>query len=89
LSIDQITAIVENKRVIGRKKDILEVKNAIAVYDQLHELNPYSFDAFCKAHEILMNELIASPGKLSSKSVGIIKGSEVAYIAPKCEIIKP
>ena len=30
LTIEQITAIVENKRVIGPKKDILEVKNAVA-----------------------------------------------------------
>jgi Fic family protein len=89
LSIDQITAIVENKRVIGPKKDILEVKNALAVYEQLDKLNPYSFDSFCKAHEILMKELIAFPGKLRSKSVGIIKGTELAHIAPKSEMIKP
>ncbi len=43
LTIEQITAIVENKRVIGPKKDILEVKNAIAVYDYLDKLNPHSF----------------------------------------------
>jgi Fic family protein len=46
LTLEQITAIVENKRVIGPKKDILEVKNAIAVYNYLDQLNPYSFDSF-------------------------------------------
>ena len=57
LSIEQITAIVENKRVIGPKKDILEVKNAIAVYEYLDRLNPYSFNSFCEAHGLLMKEL--------------------------------
>ena len=89
LTIEQITAIVENKRVIGPKKDILEVKNAIAVYDHLDKLNPYSFDSFCEAHGILMNRLIESAGRLRSKSVGIVKGSEVAHIAPQSEMLNP
>ncbi len=89
LTVEQITAIVENKKVIGDKKDILEVKNAIAVYNHLDKLNPYKFESFCKAHEILMNGLIESPGKLRNQSVGIIKGSEVAHIAPPSEILTP
>ncbi len=89
LTIEQITAIIENKRVIGPKKDILEVKNAIAVYDYLDELNPHDFDSFCKAHGILMNGLIESAGRLRSKSVGIVKGSQVTHIAPPSEMLKP
>ncbi len=89
LTIEQITAIVENKRVIGPKKDILEVKNLIAVYDYLDKLNPYSFDSFCEAHGILMNGLIEFAGKLRHKSVGIVKGSGVAHIAPQSEMLKP
>lgn len=89
LTIEQITSIVENKRVIGPKKDILEVKNAIAVYDYLDNLNPCDFESFCEAHGILMKGLIESAGKLRSKSVGIVKGSEVAHIAPQSELLKP
>ncbi len=89
LTIEQITAIVENKSVIGLKKDILEVKNAIAIYNYLDKLNPYSFDSFCEAHGILMNGLIDSAGRLRNKSVGIIKGSAVAHIAPSSEMLKP
>jgi Fic family protein len=89
LTIEQITAIVENKRVLGPKKDILEVKNAIAVYDHLDKLNPFSFDSFCEAHEILMDGLVESAGRLRGKSVGIVKGSEVAHFAPPGEMLKP
>jgi Fic family protein len=35
LSLEQVTAIVENKRVFGPPKDIPEVVNAIRVYDRL------------------------------------------------------
>jgi Fic family protein len=89
LTIEQITAIIENKRVTGPKKDILEVKNAIAVYDDLDQLNPYSFASFCAAHAMLMNGLIPSAGKLRSTAVGIVKGSEVAHIAPPSDRLKP
>ena len=89
LTIEQITSIIENKHVIGPKKDILEVKNAIAVYNFIDKLDPYSFKSFCNAHAILMEGLIESPGKLRSKSVGIVKGSEVAHIAPQGEMLKP
>ena len=89
LTLEQITAIIENKSVIGSKKDILEVKNAIAVYDFLDKLNPYSFESFCEAHGILMNGLIENAGKLRNKSVGIVKGSEIAHIAPPSEMLKP
>lgn len=89
LTIEQITAIVENKRVVGPRKDIVEVKNAIAIYEHLDKLNPYNFDSFCEAHGILMKGLIESAGKLRSKSVGIVKGSEVAHIAPPSEMLKP
>ncbi|MCU4155845.1 Fic family protein [Carboxylicivirga sp. A043] len=89
LTLEQITAIVENKRVVGPKKDILEVKNAIEVYEYIDKLDPYSFDSFCEAHGILMNGLIDSAGKLRNKSVGIVKGEEVAHVAPSSEMLKP
>ena len=87
LSIEQITALIENKRIIGPKKDILEVKNAIAVYDYIEKLNPHKLDSFCEAHGILMKDLIESAGSLRNKSVGIIKGSEVSHIAPPSEML--
>ena len=89
LTIEQITAIVENKRVIGPQKDILEVKNAIAAYNYLHSLNPFSLESFCEAHVILMKELIESAGKLRNKSVGIVKGSKGTHIAPPSNMVKP
>lgn len=89
LSLEQITAIIENKRIIGPKKDILEVKNAIEVYNFLDKLNPYSFESFCEAHRILMNGLIENAGKLRTTSVGIVKGSKITHIAPPSEMLQP
>ncbi|MBE3086415.1 MAG: Fic family protein [Bacteroidetes bacterium] len=88
LSFEQITAILENKKVIAPQKDILEVKNAILVYDRLNEFNPNSLTSFCKAHGILMKGLIDNAGKIRSKSVGIIKGSVVTHVAPPGNMVR-
>lgn len=89
LTSDQITAIFENKRVIGPTKDILEAQNAILVYEHLDKWNPYSFDSFCDAHRMLMKGLIEAPGKIRRQSVGIVKGFDIAHIAPQSEMLTP
>ena len=58
LSIEQITAIIENKRVIGPRKDIIEVNNAIKAYEDLSKYNPSSLDSLCKGRKICMNGLV-------------------------------
>lgn len=85
LTEDQITAILENKRVLGSQKDINEVLNALKVYNQLSKLKFSSEKDYLKAHKILMNGLIENPGKYRTKGVGILKGSKVEHIAPPSE----
>lgn len=42
LSLEQVTAIINGKRVLGHPVEILEVKNASAAYEQLLSYNPLS-----------------------------------------------
>jgi Fic family protein len=85
LTQDQITAIIENKRVIGPKKEINEVLNAVKVYDQLSLFDPYSSKSFLSAHNLLLDGLIENPGKYRNQNVGIFEGSRVAHVAPPHE----
>ena len=85
LTEEQITALIENKRVIGPEKDVLEVMNAIKVYEKLHEYKFSSDKSFLKAHLELMNGLIQSAGKYRKQGVGIVKGAKVEHIAPPHE----
>lgn len=82
LTVEQVTAIFNDKKVIAPGKDILEVKNAIELYDRLDEFDPFSFSSFLNAHSLLMKGLIEDPGKLRGGSVGVVKGSEVLHLAP-------
>ena len=87
MTIEQITDLLNNKRVLAPQKDITEVKNAINVYNQLNKFNVYDLKSLCKAHEILMAGLVENPGKLRKTSVGIVKGSDIAHVAPPGEMV--
>ena len=82
LTEEQITALIENKRIIGPKKDVLEVINAIKVYEKLSGYNFLSEKSFLVAHKKLMTGLNNSAGKYRTQGVGIVKGSKIEHIAP-------
>jgi cell filamentation protein, protein adenylyltransferase len=85
LTEEQITALIENKRIVGPKKDITEVINAIAVYNNVLQYNPFSEKSFLNAHKTLMKGLIKNPGKYRTQSVGIMRGKALAHLAPPYE----
>ncbi len=87
LTEEQITALLENKRVMGPEKDIREVLNALDVYDKIGTFSPFSVSSFRKAHKILMKGLDEDAGRFRTKSVGIVQGREVAHIGPPAENI--
>lgn len=87
LNIEHVTALIENTKIVGPKKDILEVQNAIRAYEQLSEYDPYSITDFLKAHKVLLDGLVESSGQFRRKQVGILKGSEVQHVAPSYSMV--
>jgi len=87
LNIENVTALIDNHKVIGPEKDIIEVQNAIKAYDQLNYLNSYVNNDFLKAHSILMANLVQKPGEYRRSQVGIMKGKKVTHIAPSSEMV--
>lgn len=85
LTEEQITALLEKKSVIGPKKDVLEVLNAIKIYENLIKYNPGDEKAFLKAHLELMKNLVQDAGTYRKQGVGIVKGDQVAHVAPPYE----
>lgn len=88
MTVEQITALLNNKRVLASQKDIQEVKNAIQVYDQLENYKPYSITSLCQAHKLLMTGLVDNAGELRKTGVGIAKGDVIAHLAPPPHLVK-
>lgn len=85
LSQEQVTALLENKRVLGPSKDISEVQNAIDVYEAIASFQPDSAASFLAAHEKLMVGLVDRPGKWRNKAVGIMRGRDLQHVAPSAD----
>lgn len=83
LSLEQVTDVIDGKRVLGPQDDILAVKNAFSVYKMIPEFNPYSLDDLKKAHGIMMHGMIERAGELRTSSVGVInEQGKVIHVAP-------
>ena len=82
LSLEQITAIIDGKRVLGNPNEIQEVKNSIQAYDLLLTLNPYNEKDLLKAHKLMMQDLVENSGKYRTDGVGIFDGEHVVHVAP-------
>ncbi len=87
LSEEQITALLEKKKVSGPKKQIQEVVNALNLYEKLHDFNPLIEKDLLKAHTHLMKNLMLEPGKYRSKNVGVLKGSKISRVAPQAKFV--
>lgn len=83
LELDQVTALLEGKRVAGPKREIIEVQNAIRAYDRIGSFKPYSAKSLCEAHAILMADLVPDAGKWRKTNVGIFQGKKIAHTAPQ------
>lgn len=80
LTLEQVTAVVDGRHVLAPPKDLLEVQNAIAVYDALDTFDPTSVDDLPRAHRMLMGGLVSEAGCLRSGDVGIFSGDEAIHM---------
>jgi Fic family protein len=82
LSLDQVTALFDGKRVLGPARDIQEVRNAISAYEALPRWNPCSQKHLLEAHGLLMAGLMDRPGRFRRGGVGIYRGEALVHMAP-------
>lgn len=54
LSLESVENIIDNKLVLGDRKEIQEVKNANELYEHIDDYNPKSESDFLKAHTLMM-----------------------------------
>ena len=87
LSLEQVTAVINGKHILGNPNEIREVKNAYDTYEMMLLLNPYSVKNLLKAHKIMMKDLIPENGKFRSGGVGVFDGDVVVHMAPPARLV--
>ena len=87
MSLEQVTAILDGKRVLGNPNEIKEVQNAYEAYELMLQLNPASVDDLLKAHRLMMNGLVPENGRFCSGGVGVFDGERLIHMAPPAEFV--
>jgi Fic family protein len=85
LSESQVKDLINGKFVLGPQKDILEVQNAIKVYENIQEIDPYTQKDLLKYHQLLMKSLIPDAGSYRIGQVGVYDDKRVIFMAPPSE----
>lgn len=82
LTESQITAILDGKRVVAPRREIQEVRNALATYDRFLDWKPTSASDLLEAHGLLMLDLISDAGCYRRGGVGVLSGDRLIHLAP-------
>lgn len=82
LTLEQVTAVIEGRRVLGAPKEIQEVRNAFAAYEAMEAWKPWAAKDLLTAHRLLMAGLVDRPGRFRAGGVGIAQGDKIVHLAP-------
>ena len=82
LSEDVVSDIINGKSVLAPRREIIEVKNALATYDLYPKLNPFSVNDLLKAHGVMMKGLALDAGQFRNCNEGVFSGSKCVHLAP-------
>ena len=85
LTQQQITAILDGKRVIAPPKEVQEAHNAISTYDALAQWQPANSKHLLAAHLLMMKGLVKDAGMYRQEGVGVMSGEQVVHMAPQAD----
>lgn len=88
LSIEQVSDVINGKKVLGPQKDIIEVHNAFNAYEEVSKIDPYSIKDLLKIHGVMTNGIVKESGMFRSGQVGVYdQDGNVIHIAPPANIV--
>jgi len=85
LTLEQVTAVIDGKRVLGHPREIQEVRNAFAAYEAMDGWVVTSQTDLLAAHGLLVAGLVDEPGVFRRRGVGIFRGQQLVHMAPPAD----
>ncbi len=79
---EQVTAVLNNKRVLGLPREIQEVWNAFAAYEKMSALSAHAVANLLEAHRLLMTGLVDDAVSFRVSSVDIFNDQRLVHMAP-------
>jgi Fic family protein len=85
LTLEQVTAVIDGKHVLGHPREIQEVRNALVAYEAMERWDATSREDLLTAHRHLMTGLVDDAGRFRSGGVGIFRGKQLVHMAPPAD----
>lgn len=83
LSLGQVRDIINGKIVLGKQKEIQEVKNAFDAYERIKEIDPYDIEELKKSHGIMTKYVVDISGEFRNSDEGVFDDrGRCIFIAP-------
>ncbi len=83
LSLGQVRDVINGKIVLGKQKEIQEVKNAFDAYERIKEIDPYDIEELKKSHGIMTKYVVDISGEFRNSDEGIFDDrGRCIFIAP-------
>lgn len=79
LSLDQVTDVLNGRRILGPPKDIREVKNAYDAYEHMANFDPGSLEDLLAAHRLMMQDLVPEAGRFRSGNVCVYRQGQLIH----------
>jgi len=82
LSLDEVRDVINGHIVLGDKKEIQEVKNAYAAYDEISKIDPGSIEELKRIHGIMTYLTVKESGDFRKGEEGVFSGEKCIFVAP-------
>ena len=87
LSFDQVSDLINGRRVVGPENDVKEIKNATEAYSLLGSFDPYNIEDFLRLHRVMIKDTAQESGIFRSGGEGVFSGDKLIFMAPPPELV--
>lgn len=87
LTLGQVRDVINGKLVLGKQKEIQEVKNAYSAYERLSEIDPYNLQQLKQFHRVMTQYLVENPGQFRTGEEGVFDGDRCIFMAPPARLV--
>ena len=87
LTLGNVRDVIAGKAVAGPVREIKEVKNAYAAYEELAGINTCSLKELLRLHGIMTDGLVKESGKFRRGEEGVFAGGRCIFMAPPAKLV--
>lgn len=87
LSLDEVRDVINGRTVVGKQKEIQEVKNAYAAYEEIGCFDVYSIKELKRLHGIMTKYTVEESGNFRRGEEGVFNGNQCIFMAPPASLV--